>query len=186
MLALEKFKPNLGDGLVKGLIRATSYRSELEQKGETAMIAVTRRLLAASLCAALAAIVIASWGSARAEEPAALDRQAAQRVIESQIQAFLREDGAEAFSYAAPIIREKFGTPENFMRMVKTGYRPVYDPQSYEFGESRLQGGEILQEVILVAPDGRAKLAVYKLERMSDGTWKINAVYLKDLPEQIT
>jgi len=150
------------------------------------MTALTRRAAAAACLVVFALLAVAAPQPAGAEEPAAPDSKAVQSVIESQIQAFLREDGVAAFSYAAPVIRERFGTPENFMRMVRTGYRPVYSPQSYDFGESFLRNGEILQEVTLIAPDGSAKLAIYKLERMSDGSWKINAVYLKDLPEQIT
>ena len=46
------------------------------------------------------------------------DQAAIRTAVESQLAAFQRDDGAAAFSYAAPAIQEKFGTPENF-----EGYR---------------------------------------------------------------
>jgi hypothetical protein len=154
-------------------------------KGMRMLFAKLRSLLAVFLLS-LSLCLTAGAPIAGAEPPPEGARTAAQAVIGAQIEAFLREDGEAAFSYASPVIREKFRTPENFMRMVRNGYSPVYAPQSYEFGESRLQGGEIVQEVILLAPDGSATLAIYKLERLPGGSWKINAVYLKDLPDQMT
>ena len=56
------------------------------------------------------------------------DQAAIQTVIESQLAAFQRDDGSEAFSYASPGIRGKFRNAENFMAMVQQGYSAVYRP----------------------------------------------------------
>ena len=68
-------------------------------------------------------------------------------VIEAQLDAFKRDDAARAFSYAAPGIRASFGTPENFMAMVRDGYAVVYRPRSVSFDAPMLAGGELVQPV---------------------------------------
>ena len=57
------------------------------------------------------------------------DRNAIRQVIENQLAAFQRDDGSEAFSYASPGIQRRFGTPDNFMAMVRSGYAAVYRPR---------------------------------------------------------
>ncbi len=45
-----------------------------------------------------------------------------QRIITAQISAFRADDGPTAYSFAAPVVRNIFPTPEIFMSMVKRGY----------------------------------------------------------------
>jgi Domain of unknown function (DUF4864) len=62
-------------------------------------------------------------------------------IIEQQLQAFQSDNSAAAFALASPDIQAQFQTPENFMKMVKTGYLPVYRPRSVVFeGMSTIQG----------------------------------------------
>jgi len=114
------------------------------------------------------------------------DRSAIRRVIENQLAAFQRDDGSEAFSYASPGIQRRFGTPDNFMAMVRNGYAAVYRPQEVEIRELRVQGSTIQQEVLFVGPDGRPVIAVYTMQRQADGSWKINGVYLISAPDATT
>ena len=72
------------------------------------------------------------------------------------------------------------------MRMVEIGYPPVYAPQEFSFGKVEQRGDQIVQEVLLTAPDGSQSLALYKLQKMEDGSWKINAVFLRELPDQVS
>lgn len=104
-------------------------------------------------------------------------------VIESQLRAFQRDDGGEAFSYASPFIKQKFRTPDIFMQMVKTGYPSVYRPKAYEFRELLNEGGKAVQQVLFVAPDGSLKLARYYMMQEADGAWKINGVHVTEAPE---
>ncbi|MFQ6017170.1 MAG: DUF4864 domain-containing protein [Kiloniellaceae bacterium] len=113
------------------------------------------------------------------------DRRSIRGVIESQLQAFRRNDAALAFSFAAPGIREKFGTPENFMTMVRTGYPAVYRPREVEFRGLRRPGREPVQEVLFVGPDGAPVLALYAMQRQPDGSWRINGVYMLDAPDEM-
>lgn len=104
------------------------------------------------------------------------------RLIERQIEAFRRDDGALAFSLASPNIQRRFGTPEAFMRMVVEGYRPVYRPRSLKFLDLIERSGTIVQRVMVEGPDGRLYVALYPMVRLEDGTWRIDGCYLWRAP----
>ena len=103
-----------------------------------------------------------------------------QRIISTQIEAFRSDDGERAFGFASPGIRKKFGTVENFMAMVKSGYSPVYRPRSVKFGAvTREFAGRPTQRVILVDQQGRIWIALYAFEQQPDGSWRIAGVTFK-------
>jgi hypothetical protein len=150
-------------------------------------------LLALALLAAVTATAAAAR-EARADEgtvdaAAALaeaDRAAIRGIIERQIEAFRRDDGAAAFGFASPAIQRQFGTPENFLSMVRRGYAPVYRPQDVAFGPLVTIEGRIVQRVTVVGPDGRPVLALYIMEQQPDGTWRINGCILTTSDEKTT
>jgi Domain of unknown function (DUF4864) len=99
-------------------------------------------------------------------------------IIEQQLQAFQSDNSAAAFALASPDIQAQFQTPENFMKMVKTGYLPVYRPRSVVFeGISTIQGN-ITQSILLLSPDGTPVRAIYLMKKQPDHTWKINGCFL--------
>jgi Domain of unknown function (DUF4864) len=104
---------------------------------------------------------------------AADDVAAAQGVIRSQAEAFSRDDAAAAYSYAAPAIREMFPQADIFMSMVQHSYAPVYRHKSFEFGEARVEAGQVAQQVHIVDANGESWEALYTLERERDGSLKI-------------
>ncbi len=106
------------------------------------------------------------------------DRTAIVRTIRDQMAAFKRDDGAAAFSYAAPGIRKQFGDAENFMRMVRTGYPPVYRPRRVEFLDLVKAKDQWIQKVGVVGPDGEEVTALYLMERQKEGGWKIGGCVL--------
>ncbi len=127
--------------------------------------------------AALLILLIPSF--ALAQDPVgAAARAAVLATIQAQMEAFRRDDGAAAFSHASPGIRDRFQNPEIFMDMVRGGYSAVYRPREVEFLESRAESGEILQPVRVVGPDGKSAIALYRMQRQADGTWKIAGVVL--------
>ncbi len=126
----------------------------------------------------LAATPLAGTAAQEVLRPAPGDQRAILGTIQAQLQAFQRDDGARAFSYATPRLRQLFGTPENFMAMVRDGYQPVYRPRSVEFLDARIIDGQIGQAVRFVGPDGAAVIAVYTMEQQPDGSWRIAAVRL--------
>lgn len=106
--------------------------------------------------------------------------QAAQSSIDSQIKAFIADDNALAYSFAAPNVKKIFPTLDIFMNMVTRGYQPVQKPLSYSFGKSERTGASaIAQQVFLVGPDGKDYEALYTLELQPDGVWRITGVSLR-------
>ena len=104
----------------------------------------------------------------------------AQSTIDRQLKAFQANDGATAYSYAAPNIKRMFPTVEAFMGLVTRGYAPVRNPRSYSFGKvEEMSPTSIVQQVILVGPDGKTYEAVYTLEMQPDGTHLITGCSLR-------
>jgi competence protein ComGC len=105
-------------------------------------------------------------------------RTAIVEVIRAQMDAFRRDDGDTAFSYAAPSIRGLFQNPQTFMAMVRGGYAAVYRPSEVEFLDPRREGPDILQPVRVTGPDGESIIAIYRMQRQADGSWKIAGVVI--------
>jgi hypothetical protein len=112
------------------------------------------------------------------------DAKAVREVIEAQIDAFRRDDAARAFSLATPGIRETFGSPERFIEMVRSSYAAVYRPSSVAFEAPVLLEGQVVQPVRLTDAQGRAWLALYPMQKQSDGQWRTNGCQLARLPGQ--
>jgi hypothetical protein len=111
----------------------------------------------------------------QASEVARGDAKAVREVIEAQLAAFAEDDAEKAFSFAAPSIRESFGTAEKFMTMVRRGYPVVYRPTSVRFLEPVMHGDTLMQRVRMTDDLGAAWMVVYSLERQDDRSWRITA-----------
>ena len=120
-----------------------------------------------------------SW----AAEPNAADKQAFQQIISAQLEAFKADDGALAYSYAAPTVTKIFPTVDIFMSMVKRGYQAVYTNSKYKFGELTTDIlGRPAQHVTITAENGKRYEAVYAMEKQPDGNWKIAGVQMVEIP----
>ncbi len=76
-------------------------------------------------------------------------------------------------SYAAPGLRQRFGTPERFMRMVREGFRPLLDARSSSFLDGAVVDGVTIQPLQLVLPDSSVVVALYRMEKQRDGAWRV-------------
>jgi hypothetical protein len=141
------------------------------------MTAMAFRLLA--LLGLLLGLAVPAY--AQGVSPA--DRAAIRAVIQSQVDAFRRDDGDAAFSYASPAIRGMFGQADIFMDMVRQGYQPVYRPKVFDFGEIVTLHGQVTQKVHVIGPDGRPVTAYYPMRQLPDGSWRIDGCYLQ-APEE--
>jgi Domain of unknown function (DUF4864) len=113
------------------------------------------------------------------------DAVAIRTSIESQLEAFQRDDAEAAFAFASEGIQEQFQTPENFMWMVKKSYPAVYRPRSVFFEKLTTVQGSVTQPVLLLAPDGTPRRALYLMEREVDGSWKINGCLIVSVETEI-
>ncbi len=135
------------------------------------------------ILAVLAAIVMSITVS-NAQALSESDKSQFESTISGQIEAFRADDGARAYSYAAPMIRQIFPTPETFMGMVRNGYPQVYRPQSFTFGKAEFSAsGRPTQRVSIVGPDGINYEAIYTMEQQPDGTWQINGCAIVRAPD---
>lgn len=105
------------------------------------------------------------------------DRAGIETTIRSQIDAFLADDFATAFTFAAPNIKGIFRTPENFGAMVRNGYPMVYRPASVRMLELREEAGSLRQKVMVTDAEGRSHILEYQMLTTPDG-WQINGVQL--------
>jgi hypothetical protein len=133
--------------------------------------------------AALLGLLLGLAVPALAQDLTPADRTAIRDTIQSQVEAFRRDDSDAAFGYASPSIRGMFGSSEIFMDMVRQGYQPVYRPREFDFREIVTLHGQITQKVHVVGPDGRPVTAFYPMTQLPDGTWRIDGCYLQ-APEE--
>jgi hypothetical protein len=103
-------------------------------------------------------------------------------VIDGQLKALNAEDGQTAYGFASPGIQRIFPSPDIFMSIVKSGYKPVYQAKSVAFGRLKENGAGYLQEVFLVDAEGEEWTALYALEQQPDGTWRISGCQLVKQP----
>lgn len=103
-------------------------------------------------------------------------------VIQRQLDAFLRDDFATAFTFASPGIRRMFGTAENFGVMVRRGYPMVWRPAEVRYMRREMRGEKAFQQVLVTDQDGGQHMLEY--EMVPDGdSWKINGVRILEAPQ---
>ena len=135
---------------------------------------IVRRLLGV---AALVAVAVVAPVAA-ADKPTSADRRAIEATIRQQLDAFRSDDAERAFGFASPDIRRQFGSSDNFMRVVRERYEPVYRPSAVQFGRLDAIAGGWIQSVDLVDGDGRVWRALFTMRRQADRQWKIGGCQL--------
>ena len=132
------------------------------------------------MIAALTLSLTLQFASAQGADPAASSQ--ARAVIEAQLEAFAADDAHRAFSFASPGIRARFGSAEDFMEMVRSSYPAVYRPTSVSFLPARADSDSLLQPVSIADDAGRLWIAMYRLVKQSDSSWRIEACQLIQQP----
>ena len=97
--------------------------------------------------------------------------------IQNQLDAFVADDFATAFTYASPTIKSMFGTPENFGAMVTQGFPMVHKPGNVQMLELREVAGNLWQRVLITDRAGASHVLDYMMIETPDG-WQINAVQI--------
>ena len=110
-----------------------------------------------------------------AAQVCANSNDAIKRTIEDQIAAFKLDDFETAFGFATPFLKEKFGSAENFGKMVRNGYPMVWRPSKVIFLENEKYHHGLAQVVQIVDAKGKSHyLRYYMIE--FDGSWRIGGV----------
>jgi hypothetical protein len=127
----------------------------------------------------VAGAAVAGLCPAVAADPlSATDAPSIRAVVQAQLDAFAADDAALAFSYAAPALREVFGSPERFIAMVRAQYPVVYRPAAVSFWVPEGSGAEVVQRVHFTDVAGILWLATYRLQRQPDNNWRISGCEL--------
>ena len=106
------------------------------------------------------------------------DARGVRAVILAQFDAFAADDAKRAFSYATPKLREMFGSADRFIEVVRSAYPAVYRHETVAFLKPELAEGSLVQGVHLTDAEGVLWLALYRLERQRDRSWRISACQL--------
>ena len=127
---------------------------------------------ASRLRAVLGALLLAFACAAAAQQLRGEEVSAMRRVIDAQLEAFSRDDYEGAFSLASPGIRERFGTAETFVRMVREQYAVVYRPATRVFLRPVVEDGTVIFPVQLSDRAGEVWVALYTMQRVG-GEWRV-------------
>ena len=117
--------------------------------------------------------------------PTAQDWSDIRQAIQSQLDAFQRDDGEASYALAAPSVKERFPTPEAFNRMVRDHYSPIYNLREVRFLTPSIAQGRILQGIQFLSDENQLLLAVFTVERQEDKSWKIKACNLMPIESKI-
>ena len=105
--------------------------------------------------------------------------------IGSQIKAFKADDFEQAFTFATPTLQRLFQSPQNFQRMVTTGYPMVWRPAEVRYLELREYEGSVFQKVQITYEKGYVHLLMYQMQQ-TDAGWRIAGVQLLEVPGATT
>lgn len=130
--------------------------------------------------------LLAMAAQAHADDVPDADAKGARAVIQAQLKAFAADDAKSAFSFATPQLREAFGSPENFIAMVRRSYPVVYRPASVAFLKPEQDGDAVTQAVHMTDANGTLWLALYRVERQPDLRWRISACQVVEARGQVT
>jgi hypothetical protein len=104
------------------------------------------------------------------------------QTIQSQLDAFQKDDFSTAFTYASPTIKRLFGTPDRFGAMVRNGFPMVWRPSEVQFLEFKDVGGRISQTVLFRDTKGVPTVLEYFMVETPSG-WQIDGVQPVEAPD---
>lgn len=135
-----------------------------------------RLLTTASLVVGL----VAPWGNnaAAIDDITTADVIAIHEVVESQLEALSNDDAAGAFELATPEKRLLIGSPDNFLRLIKEEYDPIYRYQRVLFSRPEVVNGDAIQIVRVTDSYSRVWVAVFWMQQGEDSSWKIDGCQL--------
>lgn len=101
------------------------------------------------------------------------DAKRIQAVVKSHLKALAEDDAPRAFASATSETREQLGSPENFLNLIKEEYTPIYHNKHAIFAPAETINGQTIQMVRVTGSDNRVWVALFRMERDSDSSWKI-------------
>ena len=119
-------------------------------------------------------------GKAEQNDSAAVMRS----VIQTQLDAFARNDPVKAYAQASPRIQSTFPNTEIFMAMGRQGYSALISPAFVSFLGVVDDSGWPVVRVLVEGRDGRRWMAFYTMVQLDDASWRIGGCFLTKLSEE--
>ena len=113
------------------------------------------------------------------------DKSEIRRIIETQLKALQKDNETEAFALASPKIQEQFGTPENFIKIVKDQYSAVYRPRAVMFRGFTTVNHFPAQILIIMDKEGNLTQVVYVMQHQRDRSWRIHGCFFVPIDETL-
>jgi hypothetical protein len=130
-----------------------------------------RRLLV--IGSLLFALGLPLGSSAQAQPIGAHDAKRIQAVVKAHLKALAEDDAARAFASATSETREQLGSPENFLKLIKEEYSPIYHNRDVVLIPAEIIGGQTIQMARVTGSDNHVWVALFRMERDTDDSWKI-------------
>ena len=99
-----------------------------------------------------------------------------QTVIEAQLNAFSLGDAEAAFNAVSTEVKTIYKTANSFMNMVLNNYTPLFFAKKWRFDHLFLASEGSVQVLYVNDPMGNDWVALYKMVKGRNGTWKIDNV----------
>jgi hypothetical protein len=99
-------------------------------------------------------------------------------VVQSQLEALAEDDAESAFQLTTTEKRMQIGSPENFMRLIKAEYDPIYRNLRVIFSPPEVLEGNAIQVVRVIDRGSHVWLAVFWMQQDEDAHWKIDGCHL--------
>jgi len=106
------------------------------------------------------------------------DAAAIHTTVQSQLDALSKDDAAGAFELTSSAKRMQIGTPDNFLRMIKEDYDPIYRNLGVIFLAPQVIDGDAIQVVRVTDSGSRVWVAIFWMQQEPDSSWKIDGCQL--------
>jgi Domain of unknown function (DUF4864) len=106
------------------------------------------------------------------------DAIAIHEAVRTQMEALSNDDAGSAFELTTQEKRHMIGSPDNFLRMMKEEYSPIYRHQNVIFSSPEVVDGDAVQVVRVTDGSGKVWLALFWMLQEDDGRWKIDGCHL--------
>lgn len=106
------------------------------------------------------------------------DSIAIHEVVQAQLDALAKDDAAAAFELATLEKQVLIGSADNFMRLIRERYEPIYRNKVLIFFEPEVVHGIAVQTVRVTDSYSRVWVAIFWMQQDADYKWKIDGCHL--------
>ncbi|HCY64652.1 MAG TPA: hypothetical protein DHV59_17890 [Oxalobacteraceae bacterium] len=124
-------------------------------------------------------VMLGGWSlRATAEKLRESEMAQIRSAVQAQIEALAKDDAVKAFDLTTEDTRNRLGSPDNFLKMIKEKYDPVYRHRMALYSSPQIVLGKVYQAVRLTDLDSHVWVAIYLMHKDEEGTWKIDGCQL--------